>query len=193
MKIIIRDLKFRRRQESVTDYKKRLGLVKSGLDRIVVRKSNRRIIGQVIRFVATGDRVIVHADSSELLKLKWPAKSNRPTAYLTGLLLAKKAGSEASGDHILDIGLTSPVKYSLPFVFAKGCIDGGMNVRGNIKMDEKVYNCSNLKYISELKAKDAAKYKNHYTSYTGELSPENLAKAFSETKEKIMKGAKEKE
>ncbi len=187
----IKDLKFRRRQESVTDYRKRLGLVKSGLDRIVVRKSNKRIIGQVVKYVANGDRVIVHADSNELIKLKWPAKSNRPTAYLTGLLLAKKAGKEASSDHILDIGLTSPVKYSIPFVFAQGCIDGGMKLRGNIEMDEKVYNCSNLKYISELKSKESAKYKNHYTSYTGVLSPEGLARAFSETKEKIIKGAKE--
>ncbi len=191
MKVTIGDLKFRRRQESVTDYRKRLGLVKSGLDRVVVRKSNKRIIGQVIKYLPNGDAVVAHADSSELLKYKWPAKSNRPTAYLTGLLLAKKLGSKASNDHILDIGLTSPVKYSIPFVFAKGCMDGGMNIRGNIEMEEKVYNCSNMKYISDLKSKDASKYKNHYTSYTGDASADNLAKAFIETKERIIKGAKE--
>lgn len=185
------DLKFRRRQEAITDYKKRLGLVKSGLDRVVVRKSNKRIIGQIIRYVASGDKVVVHVDSSELLKYKWPAKSNRSTAYLTGLLLAKKAGKEASSEHILDIGLTSPVKNCIPFVFAKGCMDGGLKIRGNIQIDEKVYNCSNTKYIAELKSKDAAKYKNHYTSYSGASAPENLAKVFSETKGKITSGAKE--
>lgn len=185
------DLKFRRRQEAVTDYKKRFGLVKSGLDRVVVRKSNKRIMGQVVRYVANGDKVIAHVDSKELLKYKWPAKSNRATAYLTGLLLAKKAGKESSSDHILDIGLTSPVKNCIPFVFAKGCIDGGMKIRGNIQIDEKVYNCSNTKYIADLKAKDSEKYKNHYTSYSGAVAPENLAKVFVETKGKIASGAKE--
>jgi large subunit ribosomal protein L18 len=187
----IKDMKFRRRAESVTDYRKRLGLVKSGLDRIVVRKSNRRIMGQVVRYSAAGDVVVAHADSSELEKMDWVPKSNRPTAYLTGLLLARKAGKEASSDHILDIGLTSPVKNSIPFVFAKGCMDGGLKLRSSIKIDEKVYNCSETKYIAGLKSSDAEKYKNHYTSYTGAFSPEGLAKAFAQAKEKVMNATRE--
>ncbi len=189
MKKIIKDVKFRRRRESVTDYKKRLGLVKSGVDRVVVRKSNRRIIGQIIKYKPQGDVVVAHADSGELEKMKWPSRGNRATAYLTGLLLAKKAASEASKDHILDIGIASPVKNSIPFVFARGCIDGGMNLRCNLKMDEKVYNCSNTKYLSELKASDSASYQKNYSSYIKEgFDPVNLAKAFSDTKERILRG-----
>jgi len=192
MKKTLKFVKFRRRQEAVTDYRKRLGLVKSSIDRVVVRKSNKRILGQIVKYSAKGDLVIAHADSGELAKLKWLGRSNKPTAYLTGLLLAKKSGAQAKNVHILDIGMASPVKNSIPFVFAKGCIDGGMNIKASIEIDEKVYNCSNTKYVSELKSKDSAKYNKLYSAYIkAGLQPENLAKAFSETKEKILKGAKE--
>ncbi len=186
MKSAIKDIKFRRRAKSITDYKKRLALVKGGIDRVVVRRSNRRIIGQVIRYSPKGDIVIAHADSFELEKLGWPSHSNRPTAYLTGLLLSRKAGKEASNEHILDIGLSSPVRLSVPFVFAKGCEDGGLKIRNSISIDEKVYNCSNTEYISKMKAKDAAKYKNHYSSYK---DIGGLKKSFEEAKSNILKGA----
>ena len=85
-------LDFRRRREALTDYKRRLALVKSGMDRVVVRKTNKRIIGQIIRFNEKGDVVLSSADSNELRKAYgWPSRRNKSTAYLTGLLLAKKA------------------------------------------------------------------------------------------------------
>jgi large subunit ribosomal protein L18 len=189
MKKLIGDIKFRRRSEAVTDYRKRLGLVKSGMDRVVVRKSNKRIIGQIVKYMPQGDLTLKYADSGELSKFDWHGRANRATAYLTGLLLAKKAGADGAKDCILDVGLASPVKDSIPFVFAKGCIDGGMKLRGTIEIDEKVYNCSNTKHITELKSKDAVKYNKHYSGYIkAGVAPENLAKAFSETKEKILKG-----
>ena len=43
---MINDVKFRRRREGITNYKKRLALVKSGLERVVVRKTNKRIMGR---------------------------------------------------------------------------------------------------------------------------------------------------
>jgi large subunit ribosomal protein L18 len=180
-----KDLKFRRRMESVTDYRKRLELVKSGIDRLVVRKTNSRIIGQIIKYSPNGDIVIAHADSSELKKFDWSGRSNRPTAYLTGLLLAKKSRSK-KGERILDIGLASPVKNSIPFIFAKGCIDGGMEVRGNMDINDTIYNCSNTKYISELKSKDNSRYQKHYSAYLKSgVAPEDLAKVFNNAKDKI--------
>ncbi len=194
MEKTIGDIKFRRRRESVTDYRKRLSLVKSGIDRVIVRKSNRRIIGQVVKYKAEGDMVLVHADSAELSAFGWPSRPNRPTAYLTGLLLAKKSGSSAGSDHILDIGLASPVKDSIPFVFAKGCIDGGMTIRGSIAVDEKVYNYSNAKYAAEAKSKDSAVYQRQYSAYLKEgHAPENLGREFAEAKEKVMKSEGKKE
>ena len=93
----IKEVKFRRRREGVTDYAKRLALVKSGLERVVVRKTNKRVLGQVIRYEEKGDKVIASAESGELAKkYGWPSRSNRPTAYLTGLLLARKSSGPAS-------------------------------------------------------------------------------------------------
>lgn len=189
MKKIIKGVKFRRRRESVTNYKRRLGLVKGGIDRIVVRKSNRRIIGQIVRYDPKGDKVLKHADSNELSKFNWPSRSNRSSAYLTGLLLAKKAGKEASKDLVLDIGLSSPVANSLSFVFAKGCIDGGLKLRGTLEIKEGIYNYSDTKYAAELKSKNAERYQKQYSAYIKKNThPEVLGKLFSETKERIMKG-----
>ncbi len=190
MRKIIKDIKFRRRRESVTDYKKRLGLVKGGSDRVVVRKTNRRIIGQIVRYGPGGDRVLVYADSSELSAAKWPGRANRPTAYLTGILLARKAAKagSAKGEHILDIGIASPVGGSIPFVFAKGCIDGGLKINGTFSIDEKSYNMSDSKYIEQMKSKDSARYQKLFSSYIKEgFVPEGLGKTFADVKDKIMK------
>ncbi len=185
----ITSIKFRRRREAVTNYKKRLEMVKSGLDRIVLRKTNTRILAQVARYSPKGDVVLVQADSNELSTYKWPGRANRPTAYLTGLLLAKKYKDAKSREHILDTGLASPVKNSIPFVFEKGCIDGGMKVRSGVKMDEKTYNASDSKFASELKSKSPDKYKKQYSAYIKEgVDPESMQKLFNEVKEKIIKG-----
>src|SRR5271168_3913739 len=102
-------IKFRRRREAITNYKRRLELVKSGLDRVIVRKTNKRILSQVARYTVKGDIILAQANSNELEKFNWPGRSNRATAYLTGLLLAKKYKEAGKTDHILDIGLASPV------------------------------------------------------------------------------------
>ncbi|RLG69666.1 MAG: 50S ribosomal protein L18, partial [Candidatus Iainarchaeum archaeon] len=64
-------LKFRRRREKRTDYAKRLALVKSGLPRLVIRRTNQYIISQVIKFDPKGDITLVHINSSRLKKLGW--------------------------------------------------------------------------------------------------------------------------
>lgn len=184
-------IKFRRRREAITNYKRRLELVKSGLDRVVVRKTNKRILAQVARYTPKGDLILAQANSNELAKFDWPGRSNRATAYLTGLLLAKKYKAGSSADYILDIGLASPVKNSIPFVFAKGCIDGGMKVRGTITIEEKTYNGSNTKFITDTKAKSQERYKKQYSAYIKKsIDPESLGRMFSDVKEKIMKGEK---
>ncbi len=184
----ITDIKFRRRREALTNYKKRLELVKSGIDRVVIRRTNKRILGQIIKYTPGGDLVLAQATSQELSQFSWPGRSNKPTAYLTGMLLAKKYSGAAKSDHILDIGLATPVKNSIPFVFAKGCVDGGMKLRGTLQIDEKVYNATNNKHITEMKSKDADRYKKHHSAYLkAGVEPENLHKLFSDTKEKIMK------
>ena len=71
------------------------------------------------------------ATSKELKKMGWEPRCNIPTAYLTGLLLAKKWKGEAT----LDIGLYKPVKGSVVFAAAKGAQDGGLKLGANIEID----------------------------------------------------------
>ncbi|MGC8628847.1 MAG: 50S ribosomal protein L18 [Candidatus Micrarchaeia archaeon] len=180
----IKRVKFKRRREGATDYYKRLALVKGGLYRVVVRKTNRRIIGQVIEYNPEGDKVIAGVDSSMLKKYGWPSRANKATAYLTGMLLAKRF--KENKECILDIGLNSSVKNSLPFVFAKGCADAGMKIRGNFEIPEEAYNMSSVAdYAKQLGSGE--KLNKQFGAYIKEgISIEQLPKLFKEVQEKIM-------
>jgi|GEM_PF-965583 large subunit ribosomal protein L18 len=183
-------LDFRRRREALTDYKKRFALVKGGHDRVVVRKTNKRIIAEVVRYAEKGDLVLAYVDSGALAtKYKWPSRSNRPTAYLTGIMLAKVAASkikESNGkEYILDIGLSSPVKNSIPFVFAKGCIDGGMKLKAGLDMKEAIYNYSNTEYVKKA-AESGGTVKQYGKFLKDGINLDSLGTLFEATKKKIM-------
>ncbi len=143
-------VKFRRRKSALTNYRKRLGMVKGDLDRVVVRKTNSRIIGQLIGYSEKGDVVKASVDSGKLKKFGWSARANRSTAYLTGMLLADAAKKLGNKECILDIGLNASVKGSIPFVFAKGCVDNGLKLKGTFEVEQKLYDGSQTaKYAAE--------------------------------------------
>ncbi|MFH0835466.1 MAG: 50S ribosomal protein L18 [Candidatus Micrarchaeota archaeon] len=120
---------FRRRRENRTDYAKRLALLKSGLPRAVVRKSNRYILVQVANFEQAGDHVICTASSKELGAFGFKgAKNNTPAAYLTGLLAARKALKKGVKTVVPDIGLNFASKGCVLFAALKGIADGGVAI-----------------------------------------------------------------
>ncbi|MGC9156977.1 MAG: 50S ribosomal protein L18 [Candidatus Micrarchaeia archaeon] len=176
---------FKRRRLGLTNYRKRLALVKSNMYRLVVRKTNRRIIGQVVQYDPSGDRVLASADSNELKKLGWPSRANRATAYLTGMLLAKKFKQDDK-ELVLDIGLAASTKGSLPFVFAKGFSDMGKKLRGNFEIDEKLYSAGNVAAYAAMLAKEPEKLKRQFGEYIkAGVNPEKLGELFSEVKKKL--------
>ena len=186
---VTKNIGFKRRYKALTNYKRRLALVKGSYDRVAVRKSNKRIIAEVIHYEEKGDKVLVYVDSNGLRTFNWPARSNRMTAYLTGVLLARTVAKKLKGnaEYVLDIGLSSPVKNSIPFTFAKGCVDGGLKLKSGIQLDEKSYNGTNT-YAAELKKEDEDAYKKQYSAYLkAGVAPDAMDKLFTETKEKIMK------
>ena len=116
----------RRKKEGRTDYRKRFALLKSKQLRLVVRKSNKHILLQLVKYSENGDVVLYTAHSKELKKFGWElSTSNIPAAYLTGLLIGKKSKGEEA---ILDIGLQSPIKGSRIFAVLKGASDGGLKI-----------------------------------------------------------------
>jgi len=122
------ETKFRRRREGKTNYKTRLGLVKSKRTRIVVRKTGTSIIAQAINYKPEGDVTTANAISKELDKLGFYGTNNTPSAYLTGYLLGKRMSEKSA---ILDIGMQHPSHGSVIFACLQGVIDAGVEIAHN--------------------------------------------------------------
>lgn len=90
--------KFKRRYQGKTDYKARKALIiqdknkyNSPKYRLVVRRTNRRIICQIVHSTIKGDKIKCQSDSKELTRYGLKAGlTNYAAAYCTGLLLARR-------------------------------------------------------------------------------------------------------
>ena len=59
---------FRRRREGKTNFQKRLGMVKSGKTRMVVRRSNRYVDVQFVNFEPEGDKTLLTVTGKRISK-----------------------------------------------------------------------------------------------------------------------------
>ena len=153
----------RRRKEGKTDYKLRLGLLKSGKPRIVVRKTNKYVIVQLVESNEAKDKVLAGVTSKDLLKQGWDKKfggslKSLPACYLIGLLFAGKI--EKNKDYILDLGMQRTLAGNRIYAVVKGLIDGGLKLNVNKKVfpSEERLNGEHLKpevkeMISKVKEK----------------------------------------
>ena len=128
----------KRRRQNITNYHKRLILLKGDSLRLVIRKTNRYIILQIIESENAKDKILYSVNTKELLKKGWPEDEKTKlkslsAAYLGGLLLGKKA-SELKERIILDTGLIPSTKGSKIYSAVKGFADSGMK----IQYDEKI-------------------------------------------------------
>merc|ERR1719506_2581613 len=158
--------KFRRRRQGKTDYYARKRLVVNDKDkydskkyRFVVRRTNRRIITQIVYSTLDGDMTIVTADSAELKRYGVDCGlTNYASAYATGLLCARRllklkgldgefaGNSKIDGSYyniaegndgkrpfkaFLDVGLVRTTTGNRVFGAMKGACDGGLNVPHN--------------------------------------------------------------
>jgi len=120
---------FRRRREGKTDYYQRTRLVVADVPRMVVRKSNRHIIIQLVTAEMEGDKTLVAANSAELEKYGYKGStSNTPAAYLTGMLFAAKAKKANYDSAILDIGLNRATPGARVFAALKGAVEAGLEI-----------------------------------------------------------------
>lgn len=123
----------RRRMEGKTDYKARLALLKSEKPRLVVRKTNRYIIAQIVSSDIAQDKVILTVNSKSLISKGWPetkknSLKNRYASYLTGWLIGSEAKNKGISEVILDTGMYRNIHKSRIYSVLRGALDAGLNI-----------------------------------------------------------------
>jgi len=157
----MRGLPKRRRHEQKTDYNARLSLLKSSKPRLVVRKTNRYMIVQIVKSQDAQDTVILNVTSKDLLGNGWPeaqsgSLKSRVAAYLTGYLAAKSALKIGVKEAILDMGMHRNVKNSRIFALVRGAIDGGLALPAgaeSLPTDEDLAKDKNSSLIDKIRSK----------------------------------------
>lgn len=187
---------YRRRREGKTDYRHRKKLIISKLPRLVVRKTNRNFIAQVVMATVIGDVVIASAHSRELRKrFGWLGSlNNLPAAYLVGLLCGLRAAAKGVEKAILDIGLHTPSKGAAVFAAMKGFVDAGVEVPHDesiLPEETRIRGEHIAKYAELLVSTNKEKYMRYFSEYLARgLPPEKLPEHFEAVKEKILEAFK---
>ncbi len=166
--------RYRRRKENKTNYKKRIHLLLSDNPRLVIRRSLKNMVVQLVKHAPEGDKVLVSAHSRELIQYGWPFnKGNLPSAYLTGLLFGKKASGKYK-EAIADLGLQNPRDGTRLYAVIKGVVDAGVLVP-----------CDPEAFPTDDRLKGEHIIKNHFNK---NRDAKELSTLFELCKEKIMKG-----
>ncbi len=180
-------VKYRRKRDGLTDYKKRMKLLLGSKPRLVVRKSLKHITIQLIEFQPKGDKVLLTSSSKELVKHGWKANTgNLSAAYLTGYLLAKKA--KKATECVLDIGQYTSVKGCVLYAAAQGALEGGLKVplsKEIVPTMPRIRGEHVASYAKQLKA-NKDKYQKQFAQYlkTG-FDPETLPAHFDQIKKSL--------
>jgi len=183
---------FRRRRLGLTNYYKRRKMILSGKPRLVIRKTLKYIIAQIVKAKPEGDETIVGTSSKILAKkYGWLGDcSNTAAAYLTGLIIGYKARLKGIEEAIPDIGLHRPTKGSKVFAVIKGALDAGLKVPCSpevLPSEDRISGKHIEDYAKYLLEKDPSLYERQFSQYLKRgLRPENIVSHFIEVKSKIV-------
>jgi len=119
----------KRRRLKKTDYRKRLGLIKGGLPRAVIRKSLMNMNVDIAEYAVNGDRIVAHGSTIELKKFGWKSPTgNTPASYLAGYLVGLRAKKKGIKKVIVDMGRQKVVKGGKLMASVQGLVDSGLKV-----------------------------------------------------------------
>ncbi len=125
-------LRYKRRRNGETDYRRRMRMLRGGSVRAVVRVSNTQTICQLVDYQSAGDEILVSIDGRTLVdKFKWPIDASRksvPASYLTGFAMGKAALAAGHDEAVLDIGLAASSSGNRAFSALKGMVDAGLEI-----------------------------------------------------------------
>ena len=179
----------KRRREKKTDYKKRLGMLKSGSVRLVVRRTINNIHIQAVEYAETGDKTMVEVSAKNLNAYGWKGHpANLPAAYLTGYLAGLRCIKKGIKKAILDIGLQTSVKENAVYAAVAGAIEAGMELpvnKGILPSKGRISGMHIAEYAKKIK-EDKERYDRQFAMYLkNKLDPEKLPDHFEEVKKKI--------
>jgi len=181
---------YKRRLKGRTNYKKRLGLLKSRMIRVVIRKSTKSTRVQFVKYAPSGDMVVCSADSHELKAKGWKySTGNLPSAYLTGLLAGRKAADAKIKKAVLDIGLHPSVKGARIYSALKGLLDAGIDVPHSeeiLPSDERITGKHISEYAASAKQGENASGSQFTLNMKEGADPLKIVSSFSDIKKKIM-------
>ena len=162
----------RRRREAKTDYKARFAMLKSEKLRLVVRKTNKFMIAQIVDSDIAQDKTLIRMTTKDLLTKGWPKEKagslkSLPAAYLLGFMIGKQMKDKVK-EAILDIGLQRNIKGSRIFAVLKGAVDAGLNIphsKEALPSDERLRSNEELaKLIDTIKASVSRGEESHSAS-----------------------------
>jgi large subunit ribosomal protein L18 len=167
-------------------------LIRSGRPRAVVRLTNKYVYIQITEATLKGDLVRASASSKELSKLGWKGgQGNLPSAYLTGILAARRSVEKGIKEAILDIGLKPSTKGSKLFAALKGLSDAGLTVPHSdvpLPAMERIRGGHISSYAKALSSQPDV-YKKRFSAYLGRgLKPEDLSGHFDQVKQAVQTG-----
>ncbi len=184
-------LPFARKGKGITNYRKRLALLKSEAPRAVVRKSLQHIIIQLVTTGEKGDKVLATADSKELPKYGWGINGgNLPAAYLTGYLIGLRAKKKVSRA-VLDMGLRVSTRGAGIYAAVKGMVDAGLEIPHDedvLPDPARITGKHIREFALALQKENKEKYEKQFHAYVKKgLAPENIESYFTAAKEQISK------
>ncbi len=146
----------KRRRENKTNYNKRLILLKGESPRLVIRKTNRNIILQIIESIHAQDKVLHSFNTKDLLKLGWSetkkgSLKSLGAAYIGGMVLGNKA-KDLKDRLVVDTGLIPSTKGSRIYAAIKGVSDSGIKINYDKEMapSKERIEAENTKMINDI-------------------------------------------
>ena len=129
-----RVFRFNRRIRNQTDYKQRLGFLKSKLVRVVIRKSNNNTLVQFLESSLSSQDKVITSAKSNILKKEFKVdihSGNIVSAYLTGYISGLRflKNSKSKKECIVDFGLQKKMIGGRLFSAVKGIIDSGVKLK----------------------------------------------------------------
>ncbi len=185
-------VRYRRKRDDRTNYRKRLDLLRGRVPRLVVRKAIKNLTAQIVQYHPDGDKVLLTVHSRELVKYGW--KLNRDSimgSYLVGLLLGRKAVEKNITHAILDVAPYRPTKGSRLYAVVEGAVAAGVQIphaKEVLPGNDRVRGLHVEQYAKTLEAGKIAKQFSQYLKQ--DVKPTEVSKHVDAVKQMILKGAK---